>query len=175
GSDHERRAARSEELARQAAEAQQQRVAAMAAETEAAQQAQAIASELSAAIEQATAASDAVRSIRDEASRVERDHSAIEISRREAEVRREGLEESTFEELGIDLPAGYEGHVAARAVEGFAAPDRDAATTEADQLRDAIKALGNVNMRRSTSSVSSRAATRRLRARWPTSTRRAPA
>ena len=146
GTDHERRAARSEELARQAAEAQQQREAAIAAEATAAQQAQAIAAELTAAIEQATAAGDAVRSIREEASRVERDHSAIEISRREAEVRREGLEESTFEELGIDLPAGYEAHVAARTAEGFAAPDRDAATSEADQLRDAIKALGNVNM-----------------------------
>jgi chromosome segregation protein len=146
GTDHERRAARSEELARQAAEAQQQREAAIAAEATAAQQAQAIAAELTAAIEQATAAGDAVRSIREEASRVERDHSAIEISRREAEVRREGLEESTFEELGIDLPAGYEAHVAARTAEGFAAPDRDAATSEADRLRDAIKALGNVNM-----------------------------
>jgi chromosome segregation protein len=146
GTDHERRAARSEELARQAADAQHQREAAAAAEATAREQAQAIAGELAAAVEAATATADAVRHVRDEAARIERDHSAVEISRREAEVRREGLEESTFEELGLDLPAGYAEHVSARTAEGFAAPDRDAAGAEAERLREEIRSLGNVNM-----------------------------
>ena len=69
-----------------------------------------------------------------------------EIGRREAEVRREGLEESTFEELGLDLPAGYAEHVAARSDGGFAAPDRESASAEAERLRLEIRSLGNVNM-----------------------------
>jgi chromosome segregation protein len=146
GSEHERRAARSEELARQAAEATHQREAAAAAEADAAAQAQAIAGALEEAIQAATAASDRVRSIRDEATRIERDHSAIEISRREAEVRREGLEESTFEELGLDLSAGYESHRAARVEHGDASMDREAAGVEAERLREEIRSLGNVNM-----------------------------
>jgi chromosome segregation protein len=146
GAEHERRAARSEELARQAAEAQHQREAAAQAQAQAAAQAQAIGGELEAAIQAATAAADQVRVIRDEATRIERDHSAIEISRREAEVRREGLEESTFEELGLDLPAGYEGHRASRAQGEFAQLDRDAAGAEAERLREEIRSLGNVNM-----------------------------
>jgi chromosome segregation protein len=146
GAEHERRAARSAELARQAADAEHQRDAAKAAERDAAAQAQAIAGELAAAIEAATGASDAVRTIRDEASRVERDHSAVEISRREAEVRREGLEEGTFEELGLDLSAGYDAHREARQASGAAALDREAAGAEAERLREEIRALGNVNM-----------------------------
>ena len=144
--DHDRRAARSEELARQAADAAQQRDLAIAAEAQALADTQAIAGELEAVIEAATRTNEHLRAIREEATRVERDHSAVEISRREAEVRREGLEESTFEELGLDLPAGYAEHVAARSDGGFAAPDRESASAEAERLRLEIRSLGNVNM-----------------------------
>ena len=144
--DHDRRAARSEELARQAADAAQQRDLAIAAEAQALADTQAIAGELEAVIETATRTNEHLRAIREEATRVERDHSAVEISRREAEVRREGLEESTFEELGLDLPAGYAEHVAARSDGGFAAPDRESASAEAERLRLEIRSLGNVNM-----------------------------
>jgi chromosome segregation protein len=144
--EHERRAARSEELARQAAEALSQRESAATAEAEATAMVTEVARTLETVIRAATAAAERVRTIREEAGRVERDHAAVEISRREAEVRREGLEESTFEELGLDLSAGYAEHLAARGMTGFTGTDRGSATAEADRLRDEIKALGNVNM-----------------------------
>ena len=144
--EHERRAARSEELARQAAEALQQREAAVAAEASAGAAVTEVAAMLEAVVTAASQASERVRTIREEATRVERDHAAVEISRREAEVRREGLEESTFEELAIDLSAGYSAHLASRADGSFASTDRGTAVAEADRLRDEIKSLGNVNM-----------------------------
>ncbi len=144
--DHERRAARSEELARQAAEAQHQREQAIQAEATAMEQSERMATELQVVIEEATKASDGVRTLREQAHRVERDHSAVEISRREAEVRRESLEESTMTELTLDLSAGYQNHCESRALEGFSPPDRDSANVQAEQLRVSIRALGNVNM-----------------------------
>jgi len=145
-SDHERRAARSEELARQAADAAHQRDCAITAEATATEQAQHMVGELQAIIEQAMQAAERVRVMREQASHVERDHSAIEMSRREAEVRRETLEESTFEELAIDLPAGYEAHRIARAAADYTAPNRDTASVEVEGLREEIRKLGNVNM-----------------------------
>ena len=144
--ESERRAARSAELARQAAEAQIQRESAIAAETQAAADVAAIAGELDRAVAEASRQSEQARSIREEVTRVERDHSAVEISRREAEVRREGLEESTFQELALDLAAGYATHLQQRLTSGVSDLDRGQASVEAEALRDAIRKLGNVNL-----------------------------
>ncbi|MDP7029848.1 MAG: chromosome segregation protein SMC [Phycisphaerales bacterium] len=74
---------------------------------------------------------------------LERDHHALELSRREAEINRENLEERTLEELGIDLQIEYE-QWKSTATEGDV--DRDAAQAEVAELRSQIKALGNVNV-----------------------------
>jgi chromosome segregation protein len=104
-----------------------------------------------------------------EAQRLDRDLHALEMSRRELEIKRESLEESVIEELGFDLGALHDAHPARPLVaiepdgepevqgatedaEGDSATvaeppfDRDAAIREADDLRKQIKALGNVNL-----------------------------
>ena len=68
------------------------------------------------------------------------------MSRREAEVRRESIEENSLAELAIDLSSGYIDYMAERATPEFMTPDREAASREAEQLRVEIKGLGNVNM-----------------------------
>ena len=85
-------------------------------------------------------------SARSVASRTERDWNSVEMSRREAEIRRESLEESSFREFELDLPRLYPAHRAEREAEGFAALDREVAEREAAGLHEAIRTLGNVNL-----------------------------
>jgi len=74
---------------------------------------------------------------------LERDHHALELTRREAEVNRENLEERTLDELGIDLSTEFpEWKSGAAEIE----VDREAANAEVVELRDQIKNLGNVNI-----------------------------
>jgi chromosome segregation protein len=76
------------------------------------------------------------------AQHLDRDLHAIEMSRRELEIKRETLEEQTLIDLELDLAA-----VAAVTPQGSEATlDRTEAEAEADALRDAIKRLGNVNV-----------------------------
>ncbi|MFM7133191.1 MAG: chromosome segregation protein SMC [Planctomycetota bacterium] len=96
-----------------------------------------------AAVEQV---SKSVEQVRIESSRVERNAHAVELSRRELEVRREALEEQTLAEIELDLRASYEAYLGERAAEGFAALDREAGQSEADDLKEAIRKLGNVNL-----------------------------
>ena len=145
-SEAERRAERSEDLARQQAHAESQKIAAAERQSAAAAQVTVVAEELEQAVQLAEQLSEALRVVRDEASRVERDHSSVEMDRRESEVRRESIEESTLTELSIDLSLGYADYITERSSEGFMTPDREAASREAEQLRDEIKSLGNVNM-----------------------------
>ena len=145
-SESERRAERSEDLARQQAQAEAEKIAAEERQQSAAAQVTVVAEELEQAVQLAEQLSEALRVVRDEASRVERDHSSVEMDRRESEVRRESIEESTLTELSIDLSLGYADYIAERSTEGFMTPDREAASREAEQLRDEIKSLGNVNM-----------------------------
>jgi chromosome segregation protein len=90
--------------------------------------------------------SEALRIARGQAQILERNWNSVELGRREVEIKREALEESTLGELELDLGAGYEAHVAARAQPGFAATDRAVAEKELLALKDEIRALGNVNL-----------------------------
>ena len=81
-----------------------------------------------------------------EAQRLDRDLHALEISRREVEIKREGLEETVLEELGFDLAALKDANPKPGTREDEEAFDRPAAIEEADTLKAGIKALGNVNL-----------------------------
>ncbi len=112
-----------------------------------------VASEFATASSSLEAASSAVaeaarllEGARTEASRVERNAHAIELSRRELEVRRETLEESTLMETLVDLPMLYIDYAIERAQPAFVSIDRDEATKEVEVLREEIRRLGNVNL-----------------------------
>jgi len=81
---------------------------------------------------------------------LERDQHALELSRREAEVHRENTEERSLEELGIDLAQAYPPYARTRDSDEHEHEherlDREAAEAKVGELRDEIKALGNVNL-----------------------------
>jgi chromosome segregation protein len=78
--------------------------------------------------------------------RLERDYHAVEISRREVEIKRESLEERCLSEFELDINAAYPPHRAHREEDGFEPIDRTACQSEADTLREEIRQLGNVNL-----------------------------
>jgi chromosome segregation protein len=102
--------------------------------------------ELTTANESVERSAMALEASRVEASRLDRDAHALEMARREIEIKRESLEEAMLEELGFDigslleahpeLPEGPEGEVFVR----------EAAVEESESLRLEIKRLGNVNL-----------------------------
>ncbi|MDG2093957.1 MAG: chromosome segregation protein SMC, partial [Phycisphaerales bacterium] len=73
---------------------------------------------------------------------LERDHHAIELTRREAEVKREHLEDRVLEELEIDLSISYPEW---KAIERDPV-ERAVIEEEVAELRSQIKSLGNVNL-----------------------------
>jgi chromosome segregation protein len=91
-------------------------------------------------------AARALRIARDQAHILERNWNSVELGRREVEIKREALEESTLADLEIDLGAAYPAHLEARALPDFVAVDRAAAEKELAALKDGIRALGNVNL-----------------------------
>ncbi|MEC8320438.1 MAG: hypothetical protein VX012_03440, partial [Planctomycetota bacterium] len=91
-------------------------------------------------------AGEALAAARIEAQRLDRDLHALEISRREVEIKRESLEESVMEELGFELAALREAEPARGAGEDEAEFDRAEAVKRADALRAEIRSLGNVNL-----------------------------
>jgi chromosome segregation protein len=95
------------------------------------------------AVEQVSRQVDGART---EATRVERNAHAVELSRRELEVRRESLEEQTLSEVELDLRACYEAYLLERATEGFVAIERESGQREAEELKEIIRKLGNVNL-----------------------------
>ncbi len=102
--------------------------------------------EFSDAGESLVAISDQLNAAREQAMNLERDWHALEVSRREIEVKRETIEERTLEELKLDLAGNYAEH--RRRVEAGEVNrvDLAAAAKAIDELRDQIKALGNVNL-----------------------------
>ncbi len=87
-----------------------------------------------------------LQSARERAQHLERDFHAIELSRREAEIKRENLEERTLDELELDVSDEYKIWNEKAETGDRPAVDRDEIETEGDQLRDEIKKLGNVNL-----------------------------
>ena len=83
---------------------------------------------------------------REKATHLERNLNAIELSRREAEIRRENLEERSLEELEIDVRPSYSNWEQANVDATRPAEDRDAMDLESEDLRIEIKKLGNVNL-----------------------------
>ncbi len=92
--------------------------------------------------ENLSSSSNALEQARSQYGILERDHHAIELTRREAEVKREHLEDRVMEELEIDLSIAYpEWKTAERPP-----IERSAVEEEVSQLRSQIKSLGNVNL-----------------------------
>jgi chromosome segregation protein len=91
-------------------------------------------------------AAAALKIARDQAHILERNWNSVELGRREVEIKREALEDSTLTELELDLGAGYTTHLEARALPGWVATDRAAAEKELSSLKDEIRTLGNVNL-----------------------------
>ena len=72
-------------------------------------------------------AAAALKIARDQAHILERNWNSVELGRREVEIKREALEDSTLTELELDLGACYAAHLEARALPGWVATDRAAA------------------------------------------------
>lgn len=94
-------------------------------------------------VEQAAAK---LRLVREQATILERNWNSVELSRREVEIKRESLEETTLQDLELDLGAEYSAYAGVRGGEGFVAIRRDEADREVAELREAIRKLGNVNL-----------------------------
>ena len=77
---------------------------------------------------------------------LERDFNAIEMSRREIEVKRESLEQRAIDELEIDLPRELLAYRELMHDQSVIALDADSASGEIDELRGSIRKLGNVNL-----------------------------
>ncbi len=105
-----------------------------------------LAQALSMAVVANDAAGEALRALRDSASETERQWSEAELARRECAMRLESLTAQAREELGLELDTLWASHVAERESGAFVLTDRAIASFEADQLRDEIRSLGNVNL-----------------------------
>ena len=92
-----------------------------------------------------TKATEALHSARAHGAQIERDLHALEMSRREIEIKRETLEERAIEELEFEIPNKYPDYARARN-EGQEPIDVYAAEAEATELKEQIRKLGNVNL-----------------------------
>jgi len=102
--------------------------------------------ELESLAETATALAERVNAARERTDQLERDWNSLELSRRELEVRRENVEERTLEDLSIDIEDEYFDYLGIIGPGDLAPIDREEATNQADELREAIRKLGNVNL-----------------------------
>ena len=91
-------------------------------------------------------AAESLHAARARGSTVERDIHALEMARREQELKRESLEERSIEELEIDLADAYPDHRELRASEEFESIDLHEAEAEAAEIKEQIRKLGNVNL-----------------------------
>jgi chromosome segregation protein len=78
--------------------------------------------------------------------RLIRDFHAIELSRREAEINRENLEDRTIEELELDVSNSYKTWCENPERSERPVENRDEIEEEGELLRTEIKKLGNVNL-----------------------------
>jgi len=98
------------------------------------------------ALARVTEAGEMLSAVRQKAAHLERDYHAVEISRREMEIKRENLEERMLDELEFDLTSLYQPYCERRSDEAFQPIDRDDVQSEINALQKEIKALGNVNL-----------------------------
>lgn len=77
---------------------------------------------------------------------VERDWSSLEMSRRELEVKREGIEERTLEDIGLDVAGEYDEYRMVMAPGDVERIDVADVSARVNVLRGEIKKLGNVNI-----------------------------
>jgi len=77
---------------------------------------------------------------------VERNYHAVELSKRENEVKREHLEQTAAEDLALDLHVEYPQYREVILTGEVEAVERGTAAARIDELRSAIKRLGNVNL-----------------------------
>lgn len=105
-----------------------------------------LAQALSTAVLANDAAGETLRALRERASEMERAWSEAEIARRESGMRTESLVAQAREELGLELETLWTQHCAERESGAFVLTDRTVAAAEADELREAIRGLGNVNL-----------------------------
>ncbi len=83
---------------------------------------------------------------RGRASDLDHDFHAVEIKRREVEVKRESLQEQTLSDLELDLETVYPAWVSSRDVQEADPIDRQATRSEIGELRESLRKLGNVNL-----------------------------
>ncbi len=84
--------------------------------------------------------------VRDSAEAFQRDWHAIELAKRETEVKRETIEERTIEDLNIDLVIEYPEYRYIMEPGDVERIDVETTTARVNVLRDEIKKLGNVNI-----------------------------
>ncbi|MCK4873851.1 MAG: chromosome segregation protein SMC [Phycisphaerales bacterium] len=84
--------------------------------------------------------------LRTHSNHVDRDWHALEVSKREVEIRRENIELRSGEELGLDLPVMHVEYAQMMADGDVDPIDAEAALVEIEELREQIKRLGNVNL-----------------------------
>jgi chromosome segregation protein len=90
-----------------------------------------------------------VLAARDRAQAIERDWHSLEVARREVEVKRDNTEQRAIEEIALDLPAVYAEYRAMmeETESGTVVTiDPTEGARRVETLRQAIKALGNVNL-----------------------------
>jgi chromosome segregation protein len=83
---------------------------------------------------------------RERATTLDHDFHAVEIKRREVEVKQESLQEQTLSDLELDLESAYPAWAASPQVQEADPIDREAMRAELDGLRESLRKLGNVNL-----------------------------
>ncbi|MBL8747347.1 MAG: AAA family ATPase, partial [Phycisphaerae bacterium] len=102
--------------------------------------------EVRAASASALSLAERVNGARQQASIIDRDWNSLEITKRELEVRRETLEQRTQEDLSLDLPWEYPEYRRMMSEGDVRRVDVEKVQPEIDELKDAIRKLGNVNL-----------------------------
>ncbi len=92
------------------------------------------------------ALAQSVNAARERMSIVERNLHAVELSKREAEVKREELEQRILDDLAINLCEEYENYLDKRKDEDFEKLDVHMVKDRIEYLRNEIRKLGNVNL-----------------------------
>jgi chromosome segregation protein len=146
GTHEQQGAARVEELTAAIAEAEAMIELSGAALSEVSARSEAISKEIATASDIVVEVTEALNAAREHAMTLERDWNALEITRRELEVKRETVEERTHQELKVDLAAEYPQYREMLAAGDVTKPDSGAAAKSISELKEQIKALGNVNL-----------------------------